>query len=70
MRDGCSIRPICVLVIPQYMVKRYTNFSLPSDLADRVGRLITKRKDLGYTSVSEFAKDSIRRLLDVYEKGK
>jgi len=51
-----------------YMVKQYQNYSLPRDLAERIRKLIAKQKDLGYTSVSEFAKDAIRRLLDEYEK--
>jgi len=50
------------------MVKRYLNYSLPRELAERVQKLIKKRKDLGYTSVSEFAKDAIRRLLVEVEK--
>jgi len=50
------------------MVKRYQNYSLPKDLAERVQKLIVKKKGLGYTSVSEFAKDGIRRLLEIYEK--
>lgn len=45
------------------MAKRYQNYSLPKDLAEKVKRVIQERKDLGYTSVSEFAKDGIRRLL-------
>ena len=50
------------------MVRRYSNFSLPTELAERIQDLITTRKDLGYSSVSEFAKDAIRRLIDEYDK--
>jgi len=49
------------------MSKRYVNYSLPEDLAKRIKDLITKRRDLGYTSVNEFVKDAVRRLLEYYE---
>jgi Arc/MetJ-type ribon-helix-helix transcriptional regulator len=52
------------------MVKRYLNYSLPIELSERVKKLIEEHRDLGYTSVSEFAKDAIRRLLIEYETKK
>lgn len=49
------------------MPKRYANYSLPEELAKRVKELIEDRKDLGYSSVNEFVKDAVRRLLEHYE---
>ena len=51
------------------MVKRYLNYSLPKDLAERIKDYIDKHKDMGYTSVSEFCKDATRRFLMELEKG-
>jgi predicted component of type VI protein secretion system len=47
---------------------RYKGVQVPEGLAERVKRLITLRKELGYTSVKEFIQDSVRRRVEQVQK--
>jgi len=44
------------------MTRKYTNIGLPDDIIKKIDQIIIEGK-LGYTSRSEFVKESIRDLL-------
>lgn len=47
--------------------KNYRGLTLPESLVKKIESLIKRRKDLGYVSVSEFVKESVRRRLEEIE---
>ncbi len=47
--------------------KHYRGLTIPESLVEKVKDLIEERKDLGYVSVSEFVKESIRRRIEEIE---
>lgn len=46
--------------------RNYTTANIPSDLAERVEPYCRK---LGYSNLSEFVRDAVRRRLEELEKG-
>ncbi len=47
--------------------KHYRGLTVPESLIEKVEDIIEKRKELGYVSVSEFVKESIRRRIEEIE---
>ncbi len=47
--------------------KRYRTVALPEELYEKVEEIVRRGK-LGYSSVSEFVKDAVRRRLEEIEK--
>jgi len=43
---------------------RYRGVQVPRELVERVARLISEHSELGYGSVTEFVKDSVRRRVE------
>ena len=47
--------------------KNYRGLTLPESLIKKIESVIKRRKDLGYVSVSEFVKESVRRRIEEIE---
>ena len=51
-------------------MKGYTQISLPKELHKSIEKFITENPELGYKSVAEFIKDSVRRLFEIKQMQK
>ena len=45
---------------------KYTNVGLPKEMAEEIQRIIINDKRLGFTSMQEFVKESVRKSLVLY----
>ena len=59
------LRNICTIIMTTK--KNYRGLTLPESLVKKIESLIKRRKDLGYVSVSEFVKESVRRRVEEIE---
>lgn len=46
-------------------MKGYTQISLPKELHKSIEKFINENPELGYKSVAEFIKDSVRRFFEI-----
>jgi hypothetical protein len=44
----------------------WVSISIPEEMVDKIKELIERRPDLGYSSISAFATDALRRLFSEY----
>ena len=52
------------------MRRDYTSVNIPKDLCILIEKIIRENPELGYTSVSEFIKDTSRRRIEELEQRK
>ena len=48
--------------------KEYSTPSLPKELTEEISKIIEKHPEIGYSSVSDFCRDAIRKRIDEIKK--